>query len=191
MNLPFSPITPRRISGSLVDVAKRFGGKPAQGQHPWHRFPQHWLSPELQAAVDIQGNTVSSRGCQPAPGSLGRLLLCAVGDSRGHILCSWQAVEGVRDGLLTACPPHSSFLSTLRPVQFENGKPLFYLKLGAHGRYPPERKRPLQTQQLVPSLITVWQKPKYEGHLRAPTPSACMRTCADTIPAALYIRQVT
>lgn len=28
-------------------------------------------------------------------------------------------------------PPHSSFLRTPRPVQFENGNPLFYLKLGS------------------------------------------------------------
>lgn len=66
-------------------------------------------------------------------------------------------------------PPYSSFLRTLRPVQFENGNPLFHLKLGSlaiilrKGNYLPG-------QQLVPSLITVQQEPKCGCQLRTWTP---------------------
>lgn len=55
-------------------------------------------------------------------------------DGRGRVLCSWQAAEDLCDDPLTpASPshPHFSFLRTPRSVQFENGNPLFYLKLGS------------------------------------------------------------
>lgn len=55
--------------------------------------------------------------------------------------------------------PHSSFLRTPRPVQFENGNPRFYLKLESLAVIL-RKGNSLSGQQSVPSVITVQQEPK-------------------------------
>lgn len=131
--MPLSPITPRRISGPHTDVIKCFGGKSAQGQCPWHPFPQYWLSPELQATMDTQEKLDRFRGPQSAPCSAGRILVCASGRQRGMhpVSGSWRLCATVYSHCLPLT--HSSFLSTPRHVQFANRNPLFYLKLGVPG----------------------------------------------------------
>lgn len=76
----------------------------------------------------------------------------------------------IRSHRLLPPTPHFSFLRTPRSVQFENGNPLFYLKLGSLALLH-QKGDSLSRQQLVPSLITVRQEPKHGCQLR--TPLAC------------------
>lgn len=162
------------------------GGKSAQGQCPWHPFPQYWLSPELQATTDIQENLGSFRGHQSAPCSAGRILVCASGRQRGMhpVSGSWRLCATV----CSHCLPltHSSFLSTPKTCPVCKQKPSLLPEAGVpgcSGCYPLGRKLPLRTAvdakfDYSVARTKVWDQPR----TRIPQRRSL---CLHKLPAAL------
>lgn len=184
--MPLSRITPRRTgTAPTLMLQSASGGEPALGQCLWRLFPQPWPSPKPQAAVDVletrqlQGASASPLLSREDVGVCPRTTAagapCVPGRQRGTVRCA-------------AHPPththtHSSFLSARRPAQCEHGDPSS-AEAGVHDRYP-WRGNYLSGQLLVPSLITVRQEPKYEGHARTRTPRDGPFVGPDKPPAAL------
>lgn len=167
--MPLSPITPRRMGGSHVDVSKCFGLKVSPAPVPTALGESRAASYKriLDIGGDLgqlQGKSVSHSLSREDDGlcqqKMARDVSCVPG--RQQRTCAHTGFS---------LPfPHFSFLRTPRSVQFENGNPLFYLKLGSLALLH-RKGDSLSRQQLVPSLITVRQEPKHGCQLR--TPFAC------------------
>lgn len=180
---PLSPITPRRTgTAPTLMLQSASGGEPAQGRCPWRPFPQPWPSPKPQAAVHVQ-ETGQPQGASTSP-LLSREDVgvcppttaagapCVPGRQRGTVRCAAHPSPHIP----VSCAPED-----LPSVNMETPPSA---EAGVHDRYP-RRGHCLSGQLLVPSLITVWQEPKYEGHARTRSPRDGPFECPDKPPAAL------
>lgn len=128
--MPLSPITPRRMGGSHVDVSKCFGLKVSPAPVPTALGESRAASYKRISDIggdlsQLQGKSVSHSLSREDDGlcqqKMARDVSCVPG--RQQRTCAHTGFS---------LPfPHFSFLRTPRSVQFQNGTPLFYLKLGS------------------------------------------------------------
>lgn len=170
--MPLSPITPRRMGGSHVDVSKCFRLKVSPVPVPTALGESRAASYKRISDIggdlsQLQGKSVSHSLSREDDG------LCQQ-KMAGDVSCvpgrQQRTCVMIRSHRLLPPTPHFSFLRAPRSVQFENGNPLFYLKLGSLALLH-RKGDSLSRQQLVPSLITVRQEPKHGCQQR--TPFAC------------------
>lgn len=144
--MPLSPITPRRMGGSHVDVSKCFGLKVSPAPVPTALGESRAASYKRISDIggdlsQLQGKSVSHSLSREDDG------LCQQ-KMAGDVSCvpgrQQRTRVMIRSHQLLPPTPYFRFLRTPRSVQFENGNRLFYLKR-VPGPSPPERRQSLQT----------------------------------------------
>lgn len=144
--MSLSPITPRRISGSHVDVTKCF---------EWKISP--WPVPVASISTALaEPRAASYSGCPEKPGQLQGTSASPLLSREDIGMCQWKIAGNVScvsgswricATLCSYCLPltHSSFLSTPKMCPVCKWKPCLLPEAGVPGRYLPERKLPLRT----------------------------------------------